>query len=315
MVHDYAMWRGDLAFVRERMPGIRAVLDAARRFVRPNGLFECPPGWNFVDWVPGHGWDKGIPPGGVGNFGVKGSVNWQAVIAFQAGAELEKLFGESALSDRNNEAAQHIIAAAKRAFWDDSRGLLSEDFERHYFSEHAQCLAVIADALDGEKRQRVMKEVFTAARNVLAPCTVYFTHYLFEACRLTGNIAALIDRLQPWFGLSELGLKTVLESPEPSRSDCHAWGAHPVFHLYATILGIRPTRPGMEVIHIEPQLGPLGWAHGQIPHPSGGKLTVQVRKLQSGRLEGVICVPTGATAFIKANGSTTLMSAGENHFS
>ena len=71
----------------------------------------------------------------------------------------------------------------------------------------------------------------------------------------------------------------------------------------------------MEVIHIEPQLGPLGWAHGQIPHPSGGKLTVQVRKLQSGRLEGVICVPTGATAFIKANGSTTLMSAGENHFS
>ncbi|MDI6829012.1 MAG: alpha-L-rhamnosidase, partial [Armatimonadota bacterium] len=30
MVHDYAMWRNDMEFVRDRMPGVRAVLDAFR---------------------------------------------------------------------------------------------------------------------------------------------------------------------------------------------------------------------------------------------------------------------------------------------
>jgi len=118
-----------------------------------------------------------------------------------------------------------------------------------------------------------------------------------------------------WFGLSDLGLKTLLESAEPSRSDCHAWGAHPVFHLYATILGIRPAKPAMEVIHIEPQFGPLDWVHGEIPHPRAGTLKVHVSKLQSGRLEGIVCVPAGSTALVTANGSTHSMSAGENHFS
>jgi alpha-L-rhamnosidase len=315
MVHDYAMWRGDLQFVRDRMPGVRAVLDAARAFIRADGLFECPPGWNFVDWVRGHGWEKGIPPGGHGNFGVKGSVNWQAVLAFQAGAALERLFDESALHERNVETARQITAAATRAFWDDARGLLAEDLDGKYFSEHAQCLAVIADALDSLQRQRLMKELLHAGEGILAPCSVYFTHYLFEACRLTGNIAGMIDRLGLWFGFPQLGLKTVLESPEPSRSDCHAWGAHPVFHFYASILGIRPVKPGMQAIHIEPQLGPLDWARGQIPHPAGGQLAVQIRKAKSGRLEGHVSVPPGVTASIQINGSCTSWSDREHHFS
>jgi hypothetical protein len=62
-------------------------------------------------------------------------------------------------------------------------------------------------------------------------------------------------------------------------------------------------------------LGPLEWANGQVPHPLGGQLKVQVRKLASGRIEGVVSVPAGVTALLKANGSTATLLAGENHFS
>ena len=33
MVHDYAMWRNDPEFVRERMPGVRGVLESFRQHV------------------------------------------------------------------------------------------------------------------------------------------------------------------------------------------------------------------------------------------------------------------------------------------
>ena len=48
------------------------------------------------------------------------------------------------------------------------------------------------------------------------------------------------DRMSLWLNLKTLGCKTMLEMPEPSRSDCHAWAAHPVYHYLASILGIRP---------------------------------------------------------------------------
>jgi len=52
-----------------------------------------------------------------------------------------------------------------------------------------------------------------------------------------GRADVLLSRMGLWFGLVETGLRTVIEEPEPTRSDCHAWGAHPIFHLYATLLG------------------------------------------------------------------------------
>jgi alpha-L-rhamnosidase len=104
---------------------------------------------------------------------------------------------------------------------------------------------------------------------------VYFDHYLFEALGRIGRVDYLYERLGLWFDQLESGLRTVVEKPEPTRSDCHAWGAHPVFHLYATLLGVRPVEPGMRAVRIEPQLGPLAWAEGTLRTPHG-PLTVRV---------------------------------------
>ena len=72
-----------------------------------------------------------------------------------------------------------------------------------------------------------------------------------------------------WFPLLRTGMKTMPEEPEPCRSDCHAWGAHPLYHFYATILGIRPTGLGSRTLSATPCLGPLQSASGTLPHPSG----------------------------------------------
>ena len=311
MVHDHAMWRDDADFVGRRMPGVRAVLEAARRSVNADGLFECPRGWNFVDWVGGHGWQRGIPPGGAKDYGVKGAVNWQAVVAFRLGAELERWAGEPELATRNADLAERLTRAAVTAFWDEGRGLLAEDVKRTSFSEHSQCLGVIAGGLNPERGRRAIRTALDAPPGTLAAATVYFTHYLFEACRLTGQPDGILGRLGLWFDLPRLGFRTTLESPEPSRSDCHAWGAHPVFHFHASLLGVRPSAPHFRTVRVEPQLAALTWAKGTMPHPAGGVIECDFRR-EAGRLTGHVRLPAGLAGELVANGVTRPIGPGLN---
>jgi len=67
------------------------------------------------------------------------------------------------------------------------------------------------------------------------------------------------------------------EAPNPSRSDCHAWGAHPIFHFYTKILGVNPAAPGFKKVIIKPFLLGLNEISGKIPHPKG-EIVVSIKK-------------------------------------
>ena len=58
--------------------------------------------------------------------------------------------------------------------------------------------------------------------------------------------------LDPWRHMLEQGLTTTPEYPDPSRSDTHAWSAHPAYDLVTMIAGIRPGAPGFATVRIEP---------------------------------------------------------------
>jgi hypothetical protein len=99
------------------------------------------------------------------------------------------------------------------------------------------------------------------------------------------------ERLDLWADLARLDFKTTVEMPEPSRSDCHAWGAHPRYHAVAGLLGIRPAAFGFRKVRIAPQLGPLTCARGRVPHPRGE--IVADLKREDDRIAGTIELPPG----------------------
>lgn len=265
MVHDFALWRGDLAFVRNLMPGVRAVLDAYRRNVDDEGLYHALEGWNFVDWVPG--WKDGAPEGA--HWGVSGVLNFHLALAARLAAELEEWLGEPELAVRQRKLHERVLKAAERRFWSSERGLFADDPGQAHWSEHAQCLALLAGARHGEAAIRKIAATALDEKAPTARTTVYFDHYLFEAMGQIGRTDVILGRMGLWYGLLEEGLRTVVEMPEPTRSDCHAWGAHPIFHLFATFLGVRPVEPGMAAVRIRPQLGGLEWAEGTLRTPHG----------------------------------------------
>lgn len=305
MVHDYAMWRDDPEFVKSLMPGVRAVIDFYLSFLNKDGLIEAPNGWNFMDWVPAWGW--GLPPDA--DKGVSGLLNWQLVYALSTAERLEKPLreGRHLLWQR---CAGRIAMPAWELFWDEERGLLADDLAHTRFSEHTQCMALLSGFLDyaasAEDRDRMVNGLLTDPN--IERTTISFTHYLFETYWLLGRMDKLFERLGLWFELEKLGFKTTLEMPEPSRSDCHGWGAHPLYHCFASILGIRPASPGFETVRIEPQLGPLTSAKGTLVHPKG-EIEADFR-VENGALRGSVSLPEGVTGTLRHERVTVELVAG-----
>ncbi len=303
MLHDYAMWRDDMRFVADRMRGVRAVLEIFRSWVNRDGLLEAPKGWNFVDWVPA--WSWGLPPDA--EHGISGIINWMMVLMLAHAADLETMLGEQEMADRDRKLAERIAKTVDKAFWSEEKGMFADDLSKTSFSEHAQCMALLSGLLSLDKRARVINGLLN--EKDLHRTTIFWDHYLFEAYRLIGRMDRFFDRMDLWFGMKALGFKTTLEAPEPSRSDCHAWGAHPMYHYFASLLGIRPAAPGFAKVSIEPQLGTLTWAKGRLPHPKGF-ITVDFA-LRDGKLAGSIELPQGVEGTFSCGGVTTELRPGK----
>jgi alpha-L-rhamnosidase len=126
-----------------------------------------------------------------------------------------------------------------------------------------------------------------------------------------GEMDAFFSHLAFWFDLSALGFKTVLESPEPSRSDCHAWGAHPIYHYFTSILGARPAAPGLSQVRISPQPGPLTALHGAFPHTNGEFIRFNLH-VDDKKLTGEISLPSGVTGTFVWQGKESALLPGRN---
>jgi hypothetical protein len=234
-------------------------------------------------------------------------MNWQLVWALVQAADLEASLGEPELARLWRRRAKALARRAVACFWDESRGLLAEDEARRHFAEHSQALALLSGLLEEPQRTRVGQGLLDDPG--LLPATYYFSHYLFEAYRLLGRVDKLQERLVQWNALSELGLKTTVEKPEPTRSDCHGWSAHPLYHYFTTILGGRPGEPGCRTVTIRPQLGGLAWARGALVHPLG-EIVVDFQAGDDG-LRARVTLPDGLTGVLHLGGRAIPLAAGE----
>jgi hypothetical protein len=121
-----------------------------------------------------------------------------------------------------------------------------------------------------------------------------------------------LERLEPWRAMIRNGLTATAETPDPSRSDSHAWSAHPNYHLLATVLGIRPGAPGFRSILVAPALGSLRSASGQVPH-AGGPIKVQLQRVGSAGVDAHIEFPVGFPGEFRWRDQAVPLRSGANY--
>ena len=285
MIRDLAFWRDEPEFIKERLLGMRSLLEHFRQLRGPSGLLEELPGWPFVDWV--EGWLHGVAPDG--RKGISSINNLHFVQALRHAAEVEDAFGDPVLAERNRALADELSAEIFRRFWVADRSLLADDEAHRHFSEHAQCLALLNGALSPAQAEACFESLISA--DDLARTTIYFSFYLFETFKQHDRGDLIVERMDFWKELVAKGLKTPVEKPDPTRSDCHAWGSHPLFHGRASLFGLRPAAPGFAKVEIAPSPGDLTSLKVRAPHPLGfveGDL-----QFEGSRLTGTVALPEG----------------------
>lgn len=291
LLNDYALWRNDESLVKELLPRTREILSFFKKWVSPDGLLVNPDGWNFVDWAIT--WEHGEAPTAIDKLSC--AVNWQYVYALGEAAGMEEHFGEPEIAKLYRRQAKRTTQAIIKTFWDVRKGLFADDSEHLHYSEHAQCIAILASQLNASYQKRILHGLIN--NQELTKTTVYFSHYLFEAAHQLKAPELIFPRLKYWLDLPEQGFKTVPERPEPSRSDCHAWGTHPFYHYFATILGIRPASYGFQTVEISPLLGELNTVSGKLAHPAG-EIYVELHK-NGNQLKAIVQLPAGVSGIFK----------------
>ncbi len=299
MVHDYWMHRRDDEFIKSCMDGIKDVLAWHEARLDPktgmNGPLDW---WNFVDWS--WPWSDTERSGGVPDGARNGGsaiLSLQYAYTLQQAAELFRNYdADSPEAFAWSRLAARIAEETRKQCWDDTRQLLADTPEKRAFSQHANIWAVLTDAVPKQEQPALLRRVM--ADTSIRQATYYFKFYLFEALKKTKLGDEFLPQLAPWRAMIANGLSTFAESPEPVRSDCHAWSASPVYEFLSTVCGINPGAPGFAMVRIEPFLGNLEFAEGQMPHPAG-KISVRLQKTATGGLFADVELPDGVKGMLR----------------
>jgi alpha-L-rhamnosidase len=300
MLHDYWMYRPDPQFIREELQGSRDVLTWFAKFENADGLLRQLPWWSFIDWVP----SGEIPT--YDEHGESCVTTLQYLGALIEAADLERNLGDASMATRYQSRIDHIRPSLASKCWVASRGMLADNPGQKMFNQQANILGVLYDVIPKDHQQDVLRKVLaiepgTTPDGVLA-ASYYFRYYLARALDHAGMADDYLKSLDPWRKLLPLHFSTWPEIPGDTRSDSHAWSAHPVYDMLTLVAGIEPASPGFATVRIAPHLGSLDHLTASFPL-SQGDIKVQYQRQGSG-LTANITLPGSLTGTFVYNGRT-----------
>ncbi len=308
MLHDYWMYRADSGFIKDKLAGERGVLEFFSKYQGADGSVRGLPYWNFIDWVGGKGWDFAMPPKGTD--GASAILDLQLLMAYQWAAALESAMGMPAYGALYRQKAAQLQGTIRNKYWNPARKLYADTDEKDVYSQHANSLAVLAGMVNQQDLPAVCQQLLQDKS--LTQCTIYFKYYLHQALAKGGFGNDYLKWLDIWRDNIKMGLTTWAEVSDlpNSRSDCHAWGASPNIEFFRMVLGIDSDAPGFRKIKIEPHLGDLKDASGEIPHPNG-KIAVAYA-LHGSKWNIKIMLPKNTTGSLLWKAKKYALKAGEN---
>ena len=315
MIHDYWMNQPDLSVVQRNMAGARAVLDWYAPYVTEQGLVRQTPGWLFVDWRPGlseqpRRSDPVKPESCI--------ISMLYLGALDQAADLETAVGDPARGQADRRQAQRVRQGVRDHCWDAGRGLYADSPLKDRFSQHANLLAVLYDVAPQRDQAALLEKVMTPhgidAPEGLTGVTYYFAFYLVRALEHAGLADRYPAVLTTWRDMLAQNFTTWPEEPDPTRSDSHAWSAHPTSDLLRLVAGVRSDAPGFARVRIEPHLGALGRLDAATAHPAGLIETRYRVDPRTGRLSADVRLPRDLTGVFVWQGRERPLRPGRNRF-
>ncbi len=220
--------KGD--FVKAMWPALVRMLDRFDQDLNGDGLIMSQAGRRlFLDWAP------------VSRQEPNTIYNLHYLLALRRAAWLATEVGEVGQSAIWGGRADRLRAAARAAFLQQNRWY--DDLPRTTCSQLATALALLAGAAEPGEENDLLGAI--AARSLdpddafdpseMALASPFMHHYVFEALRQGGRSAEVVEIIRRrWGRWAEAGYPTTWENWNvdfPDGSQCHAFSAHPRYHL------------------------------------------------------------------------------------
>ena len=227
--------------------------------------------WFFVDWCK--------------DLDKEETYNLLAVYGMDKIAELAALTGDDEVSNVCKECAERIVSALK--------------LENP--APHAAAMAIISGRFEKYHEQwknEIILPLLASDHRVPRRPSCYFMYYIFEAAKILGCDAEIVDAITRWWGeMLDMGLTNTPEHwPEnfsAGNSRCHAWSAYPMVFFRDIICGIRQNKVNWKEIVFKPLGVPGEKIRGIFPTPHGNIEVVIDRR--EGCCNDSITLPEGIT--------------------
>lgn len=301
MVYDYWMYRDDPQAVRTYLPSIRRIIAWYEQHMTDDGSLDKIPYWFFCDWASNFPMGEPIRQ----DDGYSAYQDLVFMKALEEAAAMERALGIKGMAEHYDMLRSKISAHFIEKYWDNDRHLFADTKDKRNYSQHTNIMAILCDILPASEARALCEKVL--ADKSLTQVTIYFRYYLFAALKKAGLSHKFLDETGVFRKQLKDNMTTWAEMPEPTRSDCHAWGASPNIEFFRILLGIDSAAPGFKRIVISPSLGNLKHVSGSIPHPQG-TISVTLDIQPDGKLKKKISVPSGVECDFVWQGKTEKIS-------
>jgi hypothetical protein len=220
---------GDELLVRQLWPTLKQLLAALLALQNDDGLLVHPPGRRFyIDWSATAQSDPHLV------------FNLHVVLALQIAAELAQTFAP-ALTAVWQTAATQLQKRCRE--WFGGNGRFYDDLAHTTTSQLGAAMALLTGAATPAEADRLLDEIIARSLNerdehedgemVLA--SPFMHHYIFESLGGNGRTQAILGIIKlRWGRWVNQGYPTTWENWNvdfPDGSQCHAFSAHPRYHL------------------------------------------------------------------------------------
>lgn len=308
MVRDWWMYRPDAEPARASMESVRSVLHWFAGYEQPDGLLKRLPWWSFIDWVPS---------GEIPTYDARGEscvTTLQYLGALEDAAALEDGIGDAAVGAGDKARAARVRSGLFAQCWSPEQGMIADTPDKKGFSQQANILGVLYDVIPQDQQKTVLRKMLAIEPGTtpegLLSASYYFRFYLARALDHAGMADDYLASLTSWRELLALHFSTWPEVPGNTRSDSHAWSAHPIYDLLTLVAGIEPASPGFKSVRIAPHLGNLPSLKATFPHPQGNIQVEYVRK--GAELGATITLPGELTGTYIFSGKSWPLHSGVN---
>lgn len=326
---DYYRYTGDQPFASQMLPVVRKQLEFDRSLLDARGLIVTgPPGSRPDVGVPplccALDWDAYDPP----KVGAVAAYNIVYYHALAQAAYLEDHVGDAAQAAADRAQAAALRAKINDTFFDPAAGLYRVSEAISGFPQDANVLGILYGvAPDGQAagmlaqlKQRLWtpfgSKPFSDAPGFSDVLSPYINGFEARARLAAGDADDALELIRRHYGrmvrpgpdytgalwekMGQDGTAAELTGSDPidGNSLAHGWSTGPLIALSEQVLGVTPVEPGYAQWRLEPELGDLRWAQGQVPTPHGAIRVRWFRSRNDSRVRLEVTAPEGTSGTI-----------------